>query len=180
MGLFSRKFKEPMQGTATVAGSTACPSHASSASCRMSLVVSLPGVPATPVEFSEMVRADKWPSPGMVLPIEVDLAKPSRMRILWDDVPSGRERSQQAAQQIAARMNGAGGVPAHEVSQAGGSPQGMTLPGGIAIPSGARVVSSSVTINGSAATAEQIAAVESMTGMDLDGDGEVGAPRLPG
>lgn len=110
MGLFSRKFKEPVRGTATVAESTACPSHASSASCRLSLVVSLPGVPATPVEFPEMVRADKWPLPGTVLPIEVDLAKPSRMRILWDEVPSGRQRSQDAAQELSARMNGDGVV----------------------------------------------------------------------
>jgi hypothetical protein len=178
MGLFTRKFKEPMRGTATVAGSTACPSHASSASCRMNLVVSLPGVPATPVEFSAMIRADKWPFPGTVLPIEVDLAKPSRMRILWDEVPSGRQRSQQVAQQIAAQMNGAGAPSAPGALPAAGSPaqHGMTLPAAVAIPPGARVVSSSVTINGNAASAEQIAAVESMTGMDLNGDGVIGTP----
>lgn len=188
MGLFSRKFKEPVRGTATVAGSTACPSHASSASCRMNLVVAIPGVPATPVEFSAMVRADRWPFPGAVLPIEVDLAKPSRMRILWDEVPSGRQRSQQAAQQIAAQLNGAGGqgLPGVPAGAGGASPAApgvpqppVTLPGGIQIPPGARVVSSSMTINGNAASADQIAAIESLTGMDLNGDGVVGAPPRP-
>lgn len=97
MGLFSRKFVDPVRGTATVSECSACPSHANSASCRMSLVVSIPGVPATPVEFPAPVPTDKWPLPGAVLPIEVDLAKPSRMRILWDEVPSGRQRSAEAA-----------------------------------------------------------------------------------
>ena len=96
MGLFSRKFKEPVRGTATVADATDCPVHARSAPCRLSLVVSLPGEPATPVEFPLTVRADKWPQPGMVLPIEVDLAKPSHMRILWDEVPSAAMRPVQA------------------------------------------------------------------------------------
>lgn len=188
MGLFSRTFKNPARGTATVAGSTACPSRASSARCRMNLVVAIPGVPATPVEFSAMVRAGKWPLPGAVLPIEIDLDKPSRMRILWDEVPTARQRAGAAADRLAAQMNGvsgaaAWGAPEGEASvgsafagSAGSAAAGIPLPGGFQVPPGARVVSSSVSINGQAAGAEQIAAVESLTGMDLNGDGVVGPP----
>lgn len=151
----------------------------------MNLVVSIPGVPATPVEYTAMVRADKWPFPGSVLPIEIDLDKPSRMRILWDEVPTGRRRGQDAAAQIAAQMNGTrpagqanpgagAGFPAASAAAGSPSAQGIPIPGGFQMPPGARVVSSSVTINGGAASAEQIAAIESLTGMDLDGDGAVG------
>ena len=195
MGLLSRSYRNPARGTATVASATACPSHASSASCRMNLVVSLPGMPATPTQLTAMVRADKWPFPGTVLPIEIDLDKPSRMRILWDEVPSGQERGAAAAQQIAAQLNAASSAsPPPPMTPAGpflGAPTsgGEVGPdaaaalsaafGGVTIPPGARVVSTSTTINGQPAGPDQIAAIESLTGMDLNGDGVIGKPTVP-
>lgn len=199
MGLFSRKYKNPARGTATVASATACPSHASSASCRMNLVIALPGMPATPTQLTAMVRADKWPFPGATLPVEIDLDKPSRMRILWDEVPSGRERGAAAAQQIAAQLNAASagapppmtaptvvqptpGAPVPSGLQVGGEigPDAAAALsaafGGVTIPPGARVVSTSTTINGQPAGPDQIAAIESLTGMDLNGDGVIGKP----
>lgn len=47
---------------------------------------------------------------------------------------------------------------------------------GFQIPPGARVISSSTTINGQPASPDQVHAVESLIGMDLDGDGIVGPP----
>ncbi|MEO7124871.1 MAG: hypothetical protein ABI382_05205 [Nakamurella sp.] len=171
MGLFSRKMKHPIRGTATVASATARPSAASSAACRVNLVVTLPGMPNVPVEKSMRVAASRWPSPGMVLPIEVDQYDASRVRILWDEVPTGRDRGAAAAADLAAQMNGSGWAPGPVAGQ-----ESAAFPLGFQIPPRAQVVSSSVTINGQQATSEQIANVEIMTGMDLNGDGIVGAP----
>jgi hypothetical protein len=44
----------------------------------------------------------KWPRPGMVLPVTVDIADPSQFRIEWDQVPTGLE----AAENLAARLRG--------------------------------------------------------------------------
>lgn len=183
MGLFSRKYRNPARGTAVVASATVCPPDATSATCRMNLVVSLPGMPATPTRLTAMVRASKWPYPGTTLPIEIDLDKPSRMRILWDEVPSGRARGEAAAQQIAAQLNAAsaGIQPGMQSGAQPGMQAGPQQPvqqglGGLPIPPGAQVISSSVTINGQTASPEQIAAMESLTGMDLNGDGVVGPP----
>lgn len=154
-----------------VASSTGCPSGASSARCRMNLVISGPGIPSVPVEKSVMVSAKKWPFPGTVLPIELDQYDASRMRILWDEVPTGRDRGAAAATDLAARMNGAVGSAGPTLGQ---SP--AVFPVGLSVPAGTKVVSSSVTINGQQATPEQIAAFETIAGMDLDGDGVVGTP----
>ncbi|MBR0783149.1 hypothetical protein JQ635_17145 [Bradyrhizobium iriomotense] len=39
----------------------------------------------------------KWPRPGAVLPVTVDLADPTRFRIEWDRVPAGREAAEKLA-----------------------------------------------------------------------------------
>lgn len=44
----------------------------------------------------------KWPRPGVVLPVTVDIADPNRFRIEWDQVLSGQE----AAEHLAARLRG--------------------------------------------------------------------------
>ena len=56
----------------------------------------------------------RWPSPGMSLPVTVDRVDPQRVKIEWDDVASSRDRAQQTAEGMAAAMRGEGG--------AGGSP----------------------------------------------------------
>jgi hypothetical protein len=44
----------------------------------------------------------KWPRPGVVLPVTVDIADPNRFRIEWDQVLSGQE----AVEHLAARLRG--------------------------------------------------------------------------
>jgi len=44
----------------------------------------------------------KWPRPGVVLPVTVDIADPNRFRIEWDQLLSGQE----AAECLAARLRG--------------------------------------------------------------------------
>ena len=39
----------------------------------------------------------KWPGPGMVLPVTVDIANSSRFRIEWDRVLTGQEAAESLA-----------------------------------------------------------------------------------
>ncbi|NTJ67686.1 hypothetical protein G6M50_19925 [Agrobacterium rhizogenes] len=58
-------------------------------------------VAPTAVHFSGCdVPKSKWPHPGMMLPVVVDLADPRHYRIEWEKVPTG----QQAAENLAARL----------------------------------------------------------------------------
>ncbi len=77
------------------------------------------------------MHRNKWPFPGMVLPVSIDRADPSRFRIEWDEVQSGRDRGQQAAEAIAAAMRGEGGGGAMPVAgfPAGVTPQIVNLSG---------------------------------------------------
>jgi hypothetical protein len=47
------------------------------------------------------VPKQKWPRPGVVLPVTVDIADPTQFRIEWDQVPTGQE-----AESLAARLRG--------------------------------------------------------------------------
>jgi len=46
------------------------------------------------------VPKPKWPRPGMVLPVTVDLADPNRFRIDWDRVPTGPQAAAGLAQSL--------------------------------------------------------------------------------
>ncbi|MBR0729837.1 hypothetical protein JQ636_01155 [Bradyrhizobium japonicum] len=53
---------------------------------------------ATAVQYSGYdVPKPKWPRPGTVLPVTVDLADPSRFRIEWDLAPTGRDAIEKLA-----------------------------------------------------------------------------------
>ncbi|MGY8633970.1 hypothetical protein RAD15_15965 [Bradyrhizobium sp. 14AA] len=119
-------------------------------------------VAATAVRYNGYdVPKLKWPCPGTMLPVTVDLADPTRFRIEWDLVSTGRE----AAEQLAERLRGApeANTPGrrpfprtwHEVEHAASSPalvNGLTpqqmeiaLAGGAAVvglvPTTAKVLS---------------------------------------
>jgi hypothetical protein len=59
-------------------------------------------VPSSVHHSGYEVPKAKWPRPGMVLPVTVDIADPSRFRIEWDQVPTGQE----AAENLAAHLRG--------------------------------------------------------------------------
>ncbi len=52
------------------------------------LVVEAEGLEPTEVEWKGMVRADKRPRPGVVLPVTVDRANPENVEIHWDEAPN--------------------------------------------------------------------------------------------
>ena len=91
MGLFGRKRKAVVRGTARVVSLNHAP-HATHGSLRATLVVEAPGVPAFTHVYKKFgARVDKWPDPGDVLPVEVDPADPTDVEVLWDDLPTARD-----------------------------------------------------------------------------------------
>lgn len=164
MGFFNR-IKDPVRGAAHVVSAGTRPTGSSSAGCRMDLVVTIPGQPSFPAAVTLRVKDSHWPSAGMVLPIEAERGKPTKFRVLWDELSTGRERGAAVAAALADEFNrSSASLPVDgEKSSAGGS----------------FVTISSVTINGQPASPEDIARYEAMTGMDLNGDGIIGVPGSP-
>jgi hypothetical protein len=52
------------------------------------------------------VPKPKWPRPGMVLPVTVDIADPNQFRIEWDQVPTEREAAENLAEHLRAEQRG--------------------------------------------------------------------------
>jgi hypothetical protein len=103
-----RRMKDPVEGTAQVVGSTQPPDSATSSNVNLNLVVQAEGIPATSVEHSCMAPTKKWPWPGATLPVTIDRADPSRLRVRWDDVPDANEVAKQRTEALAAQMNAGG------------------------------------------------------------------------
>jgi len=157
MGWFDgfKRIKNPVRGSAQVVSATAAPDSATSGTCRMHLVVSVPGHASYAIEDEFMVKVKKWPGPGQTLPIEASGSDPTRFKILWDEVQDWDVGAAAAAQQLAEALN-----------------QQQPMPP-LSPPPG-QVSSSTVMVDGRSATPEEIARYEAMTGFDLDGDGRVG------
>jgi hypothetical protein len=105
--LRGKRMKDPVRGSAQVVACSRMTQAAMASNCVMHLVVSADGLPATPVEHEAIVRQDRWPHGGQVLPVTVDRADPSRLRIEWDEVRTHEDRIAEQAEAIAAQMNGA-------------------------------------------------------------------------
>jgi len=71
--------------------------------CEIDGVITAERLAPSAVRYSgyEVPKA-KWPHPGVVLPVTVDIADPTRFRIEWDQVPTGQD----AAENLAARLRG--------------------------------------------------------------------------
>ena len=106
----SKRMSQPVRGTAQVVSATMPAEDATSANCTLNLVVSAEGLEPTAVEHTAMAKTKRWPGPGMTLPVTVDLADPSRLKIRWDEVQTNRESAQQQAEQIAEMMRGGAGA----------------------------------------------------------------------
>jgi hypothetical protein len=98
--------KDPVRGQAQVVSCSGYRGDGTWENCSLQLVVQAEGVPATSTRKSDMVRADRWPTPGMTLPVTVDRAKPERVTIEWDEVESSRDRGARDADALAAMMRG--------------------------------------------------------------------------
>ena len=63
MGWFEgiKRIKDPVRGSAQIVTMTAAPDHATSANCRMQLVVSVPGHASFAIDDEYLVKVNKWP-----------------------------------------------------------------------------------------------------------------------
>ncbi len=95
-----RRMRDPVEGTAQVVAASAAHSGTSGTG-RFHLVVEAPGVPPTAVEHKQMSPTDRWPYPGMVIPVLVDRADPQRVKIRFDDMTTHRDQARQQAEAIA-------------------------------------------------------------------------------
>ena len=94
---------DPVRGRALVVAvnGTVDPSpykHGATNRLEATLVVQAEGVPSTTVQHFErvnnlsMFQFDRWPTRGGTVPVTVDRADPSHLRIDWQEIPSRRER----------------------------------------------------------------------------------------
>jgi hypothetical protein len=75
----------------------------------------------TSVEYRQRAaRTKRFPFPGQVIPVEIDRSDPTRVEVVWDEVPTRDEHLRQQADTMAAGM-GTPGTPA-------GSPGGQLPP----------------------------------------------------
>lgn len=146
---------DPVDGTARIVSCSRAPHAATAGTCSLLLVVQAEGIEPYQVEVTEIVRVDRWPAPGQVIPVSVSRSDPRTLRVEWDRVPSHGDIAAQRAAAIVESMR-AGGTGA-AAAFTGASVQVVDLRGGD--PAG---------------RADMIRAMEQMTGQDLDGDGAVG------
>ena len=102
----SKRMSQPVRGTAQVVSATMPAEDATSSNCSLNLVVSAEGLEPTPVEHTAMASVKRWPSPGMTVPVTVDLADPTRLKIHWDDVATNKQSAMQQAELMAEMMKG--------------------------------------------------------------------------
>ena len=102
----SKRMSQPVRGTAQVVSASMPPYDATSSNCSMHLVISAEGLEPTPVEHTAMASVKRWPTPGVTLPVTVDLADPTRLKIHWDDVQTQEQTAMQQAEQMAEMMKG--------------------------------------------------------------------------
>jgi hypothetical protein len=113
MGLFGDMFKgarmkDPVRGQAQVVSCSMNRGDGIWQNCHLQLVVQGEGVPATSAEHNELIHRNKWPSPGMALPITIDRANPAKFKIEWGEVQDSRDRAAANADALAAMMRGEG------------------------------------------------------------------------
>jgi hypothetical protein len=92
-------------------------------------VVTGPGLEPTPVQHRVDVPLKKLAAVfrRLDLPVMVDLADPSRLRIVWDDVPDEKQLDLMQAAQVAERMRRQPGESGHQTTYDGDMPAGLDL-----------------------------------------------------
>ena len=108
MGFFSRRMKDPVQGTAQVVSASAYRGDGIFQMCHMTLVIQADGVAPFSVEQQGLVHNKKWPFPGMTVPVKVDRSDPARYELQWDEVESHTDSARRTAEAIAASLRGEG------------------------------------------------------------------------
>lgn len=160
MGFFSRGDDSTVDGTAQIVSCNRPGQHGVFSPCKMNLVISAPGVEAVAIEKTQLMRASKWPTPGMTLPAKVNPENPEAADIDFGAIRKSADTARESAEQMAAMMNQHGGAEGGT-----GASRGLA-----AMLSGAQIQ----VIGPGADDPEKIRRAEQALGIDLDGDGVVG------
>lgn len=152
VALFKRRIKNGVAGTAQVVGSSHYSGRGVYENCQLQLVVQAEGIPAYSTTHTQLCPGRKWPHAGTVLPVTISRSDPHKLRIDFDQVPEAHDQLAAAAEAQAAMLRGetpVGGSVTPNVQFVGGSPADLDP--------------------------DKRAKLEHMLGIDLDGDGVVGA-----
>jgi hypothetical protein len=163
MGLFSRS-GNTVDGTAQIVSCNRPGQHGVFSPCKMNIVISAPGIEAVAIEKTQLMRAARWPRPGLTVPAKVDPDDPASADVDFGAIPKSADAARDSAEQLAAMMN-----------QAATSGQGEAAGGLAAMLGGAQVR----VMGPGANDPEKIRQAEQALGIDLDGDGVVGSPAPP-
>ena len=107
---FLHPIKDPVEGVAHVVGVSAVDPQYARQPCTMQLVIQAQSVAAFPLKQDFEIWTNQWPDPGDQLPVTFDREHPERIKIHWDQVPTGAETAEADAQALAAQLNA--GAPA--------------------------------------------------------------------
>lgn len=58
------------------------------------------GIAAIAVIHEESALVSKWPEEGQVVPVIITLSSPIKIKIVWNDVPTRREKGLQRAESL--------------------------------------------------------------------------------
>ena len=117
--------KEPVAGTFKVTSTD----RMSGAKTVITGVVTGPGLEPTPAQHTVDVPIRKLAAVyrRLDLPVMVDRTDPSRLRIVWDDVPDEKQLDMMQAAQVAERMRRQSAGSGYQTAYDGDPPEGLDL-----------------------------------------------------
>jgi hypothetical protein len=83
----ARRMRDPVRGTLVVTSASRIDPATRSQAYRLHGVVHADGLVATSVAHAGVASVERWPRAGGRLPVVVDRADPTRLKVLWDEVP---------------------------------------------------------------------------------------------
>ena len=144
---------DPVAARGQLISCSRAPHAGVSGTCSMRIVVRPEAGEAYRVDLEEIVRTDRWPQPGQILPVVVSRADPSRARVDWDRVPRLDDLAGQRADALIEALNSQAADPGAQdlwVVDLGGAD--------------------------TADHGDKIRRVEQLLARDIDADGVVGTP----
>ncbi|RKQ87395.1 hypothetical protein C8N24_5416 [Solirubrobacter pauli] len=100
--LRGKRIKDPVRGSAQIVACSRPARPAVASNIVLHLIVSADGVAPTAVEHECMCRQDRWPHQGMTLPVTLDRADPSRLKVEWDELPTHQDLIRQRTEAMLA------------------------------------------------------------------------------
>jgi hypothetical protein len=67
-------------------------------------VLTGPGIEPMAVIHEDSARTEKWPEEGQTVPVIISLSSPIKIEIVWDKVPTRRQKGLQRAQSLLDRV----------------------------------------------------------------------------